>query len=208
MDVFKVNKRIKFSIYRKRMVISIIVSIAVGYFSKHSLGFDNKEAIAIMAATLVAMTMLYHSANLEKIELDKKIAALNIITEWYKDFSEKSRSLKECRKRYEAERLNDEGSGKKTDINTLVETEHDSNGIKYVFSLMPILNYFEKISIAIKYKAVDEDIIKDYFYDLFTMYHDTFITIIIDRRVQIKGLPSAFINYCEIVNRWIDEKNK
>lgn len=208
MDTFEKIFNFRVRIRNRRMIVSIITAILVGYIAYKFFECDKKEVIAISSVTLLAMSMLYHSANLQKLELDKKMAAMNAITEWYKDFSEKSRALRECRHEFTARKLGGGKNGTIININEMIESEKDSQNVLYVKSLIPILNFFEKLSIGIEANALDEGIIKDYFSDLFISYHDTFLPVILDRRSKAKGLPSAFENYEEVVLKWEKEREK
>lgn len=69
-------------------------------------------------------------------------------------------------------------------------------------TLVPILNYFEKIAICIDKEIVDEESIKEYFEDLFITYEKCFYRLIEIRRREYNGTDDAFKNYTELVKKW------
>lgn len=115
------------------------------------------ESIAIFAGVIATVAAVYNALHLtnnfnlneQKYLLDKKLASLTVITEWYKDFAEKTLIIKSFREKYYIQQQ------MKPDqlIKFINENPTNNDVVAFRKSIRPIFNYFEKISIGIKAEA-------------------------------------------------------
>lgn len=212
-DVDKVTPKFKFELTFKRIgfFLGVILSIAICSSAKYFFGFSIQETISTAAFLIVVFTLWYHANNLfvnvtvnqQKFKFDRKIVALNMITEWYKDFSVNSRRIRDYRKLH----LKENG-GIVNPQKLREDLDGDDETILRIY-LIPILNFFEKIAISILRHAADEKIVRDYFEDIFLRYYSFFEQVIFLRRnEEVGGLPHAFDNFEKIAKSWKLKKNK
>lgn len=207
----------------KTAIAGILLALLLGGVAKWC-GFTNTESIGAFAAVIASVALIYNAMHLEnnyknndykieidsfvhqrKYELDKKIVAINIITEWYKDFRGESRTVKKLKDDHYTTKpqLTDDELVKviNGEIKMTIDDETD-----YKKPLIALLNYFEKIAIAILTETADEQILKEYFEDMFVNYFEVFKPYILSRRKGAGALKSAFDNFEQVALSWTPRK--
>lgn len=213
-------------------VVGAIIAIAGIWLSYSRLGMANEHQIASLGQRerhqadasyfqIASMTQRERHQD-QTIEFYRKKASLDVITEWYgKELMQKSFIARNFRISYTDDlgQINLDKIGdaiRKAEIEEIallrngnVKDEErklaDIPEEKLLIrkNIIPILNYFEKISAGILRDTLDEVVLKDYFYDAFIVYEEAFRPLINMRRTNLhNGTPRAFDSYLEVVRRW------
>jgi Domain of unknown function (DUF4760) len=181
--------------------ITIIGSFVVAVCIKN---VDTKDVVAVFTAGIVCTTLSYHAMNYHlnyevnrmkfefddnKLIHDKKVVALNIISEWNKpEMTKIANTLK---------LLFDDFVGKKnSEFIQKIQTEADVR-----FSVIAILNYFEKIGAAVSFEVADENLLKDYFLGLVNGFWHGLNEYIIVRRKERED-DDIFIQFEQLYKKW------
>ncbi|GAB2559654.1 DUF4760 domain-containing protein [Spirosoma aerophilum] len=214
----------------------IIVAAVAGWVTFNNSSQDLQKTFAAVGAVIgiagiwfayVRLVMSYEQQlssmyqrerhHQEMLDFYKKKASQDIITEWYKEFMQKSFVVRNFRIA-NANALNSLDLGKikialeqaeeeelelirKNDIKTTSATSEDKFPIRK--NVIPILNYFEKISVCVLNEGADEEMLKEYFTDSFLVYQQAFQPLIDMRRTTPhNSTPKAFENFLIVVRRW------
>jgi hypothetical protein len=204
----KINKQI-FKVPEINYVtagLGIFLALLISSIGRFFVPLENKDAIALFAAIIAIFALVYNAmalrtnfeVNFEKQELDKRIAAINIITEWYRDFTDEALTIKDLRKAQFVEQIKNE------DFVKIIDGQKEFRGETkdYRKDLMPLMNYFEKISIAVLTEGANEEILKEYFGDIFHAYFEAFKPYIENRRKGVGALPNAYEHFVEVAEQW------
>ncbi len=204
------------SFNNKIATIGIIIGVLITFSSIFIYSISYKDALGIYTAIIATIALIYHAKHLEnnfkmndykvdsdgyfqnrKYDLDKKVIAVNLITEWYKDFTNQAITIKKLRNEYYSD-------GGNNDLKLIIEGVLDLKGTKYDYrkELIPILNYFEKISIAVLTDTADEIVLQEYFGDIFHSYFEVFEPFIKSRRKGNGSLKNAFDNFEKLAKKW------
>lgn len=140
----------------------------------------------------------------EVISLQKKKAAIDIITEWYKDLADESLSVRDFLSQHKDKRT---GKTSKLVIQKMIESPEEKD-LPIRKEVILILNYLEKICIALEYDVISEKVVKAYFYDIFLLYIDAFESLInIRQEEKQSNSPHVWEYFEKYALRWRNEKS-
>lgn len=151
--------------------------------------------------TLLEQRIKLHSETLEKrMNFDKKIYTLDMISKWHSDLEIRAGTWRRFMDKYMLESKNKVGDDIYKEITRQELAAKDGEPtIKDV--LKPILNYFERVSLAVNNGLADESLIRDYFEDIFLVYYHN-VLVYIEKTQKQPGAASAYEQYASLCTRW------
>lgn len=157
MDTLSYNLNLPYKFFWIGLTITALTTLFVSTY--HHLDVTQ---IATLIATGFTLTTLAYAAltfnlnlkvNEEKLSFEKKLLAINFISEWHHpDMSGFVRTTRLIR---------DDLKPNVNQGNDHVVTLLNSDPAKRE-AVITILNYFEKVAVAIKYDAADDQVLRDY----------------------------------------------
>lgn len=200
--------RFDFQIDKTGFLIGLCISLLVGVVC-HVLGWTTiQESTAISALIIVTCTLWYHATNTHinitlnerKHDFDRKAIAVSMITEWYKDHSNNSVVTHKFINEYYFS--SKERTYTEDDFIRVFDGESEDS-ITCRKAVIPILNYYEKMCVAILHEVADEQILRDYFESLFFKHYKFLYPVIKARRNEHRGgLADAFEAFTTVAERW------
>lgn len=203
----KTNFKIKFEV--KYIYLFLFLILLLGIIIFKFIYFDRKmafgivEIMAYLTGSVAILTLIYHSLSLESShsfhEEDLKLKKHQYSYEIVSKINEPSMS-KTLQVMYEINK-NKELYFKKNDI-TEFKKYLEKHGEKRA-QLVMLINYFEHISILVKNKHVEEDIIKDSFKTIFINTY-TLLKPYIDNSQEASR--KIWLNFECLAEKWSKEK--
>lgn len=201
VDNFTINLHKKVS-HKKLWIgfICTLIAIILYLYFKFPV-FDIKDFMAILTGGVVVTTLLYHAENLHlnkevniaKIVTDRKVIALNLIGEWHKPDMMKLTIM--------SKDFFDKHLATPNKQSNIIDILHKEGNEEQRLSVITILNFFEKVSLAVEKEAADEAILKDFFKSLFKIYFFRTKELIDLRRKEYQD-TTVFIKFETINKKW------
>jgi hypothetical protein len=183
------------------LTITVIAACLVVFYVPKA---EVRDIVSIVTGGIVSTTLIYHVMNYHmnyevnrvkfryddrKIVSDRKVQAIAMIGEWHKpDMMKLTRA---------ARLFLDAHRGKEINI---LEKALDQNEESRI-AVIVILNFFERIALAINARVVDEDMMKSFFKGLCNEYYHGASGLINLRRQQRKN-DRIFIELEQLNKRW------
>ena len=194
---FEIKRTFQFYSTNPILLITLLGALFIGVYTYITTNGDIDRIIKVVGFILVIGGIWLNATRLTSTyfqremmyDFQKKKAAQDVITEWYKDFGDKSHRARNFRLKYTnrttglpnldeiRKRVEEIDEKEKKLIQNKEEEQLTEDELLLKNDVIPIVNFFEKIAIGVKNGLYDETIIKEYFSNIFSIYSLVFVNL-------------------------------